>query len=282
MYGIYLNADRIPKALRKAISNDVINHIEFPKDHLIPYENIFLGEVPNAPKDNSEPLFFQTAFSLGYTFGGTAPLPASVKPASPKLDVLKYITQPGTVSPLFLSSDLIDIQGTAPLNTKKVVVNGYPLQGFRLDNRHFSYKARKEFKNLVEGENIYTVQFFSNIKLISEEKLTVFYSSDTAKLNTLQQEWTEKNTPVVEPPVTTPPIAGTDPKKLYDKNRQPLVFHILVQSGVPLFQDIAQKIQSKLQDLAVGVDIKYLSLADIHKTVNDSSPYDIVLASIDL
>lgn len=283
VYGVYLNAERIPKALRKALLYDAIAPMEFSQDRLIPRENIFLGEVPNAPKDTTETLFFQTAFSLGYTFGGTAPLPTPTKPATPKYDSLKYVTQPGNVSPLFLSSDLVEIQGTAPAGTTKVVVNDYALQGYRSTNRAFSYKARQEFKNLIAGENIYKIQFFAGTKLLAEERLTVFHSSDTAQLNTIKDEWIKKNTPVVEPPITAPPVADTDPKKLYDKNRAPLVFHIIVQSEVPLFQDIAEKLQTKLQDLAVGVDIQYLPLADIRKMVADqNAPYDIVLAGVNL
>jgi len=82
--------------------------------------------------------------------GGTAPLPTPPKPSEPVLTSLKYISLPGNVSPLFLRSDIIDIQGTAPVNTKKVVVNDYALQGFMPAKRSFSYKARKEFLNLVE------------------------------------------------------------------------------------------------------------------------------------
>ncbi len=282
VYGMYLNSERIPRALRKALIHDAITPLEFSKDRLIPRENIFLGEVQNAPKETSEALFFQTAFSLGYTFGGTAPLPASVPPATPKFDSLRYISQPGNVSPLFLSSALVEIQGNAPTGTTKVVVNDYTLQGFRPEKRVFSYKAQKDFKNLIEGENVYKVQFLNGEKLLAEEKLIVFHTSDTVKLATIKEEWTKKNTPVVDPPVTIP-VADTDPKKLYDKNRAPLVFHIIVQSEVPLFQDIAEKLQTKLQDLAVEADIQYLPLADIRKIViEQNTPYDIVLAGVNL
>ena len=282
LYGIYLNAERIPKALRKALFFDVLGRLEFPKDNLIPRDNIFLWEVQNTEKDTTETLFFQTAFSLGYTFWGTAPLPVAAKTASPSLTPLKYVSQPGTVSPLFLSSDLVEIQGTAPTGTTRVVVNDYTLQGFWASNKIYSYKARSEFKNLIEGENVYKIQFFSGTKLLAEERLTVYHHSDTTKLATIKGEWTIKNTPVIEPPVTTP-VAKTDPKKLYDKNRAPLVFHILVQSEVPVFQSIAEKLQTKLQDLAVEVDIQYLPLTDIRKIVtNQTAPYDIVLAGVNL
>jgi len=57
------------------------------------------------------------------------------------------------------------------------------------------------------------------------------------------------------------------------------VFHIVVQSEVPLFQEIAKKLQAKLEDLAVSVEVKYLPLADIRKMVIEQNiPYDFVLA----
>jgi hypothetical protein len=128
MYGIYLNSERIPKALRKALMHDVIGSLDISLDGLIPHKNIFFGEVQNPEQEKTEPLFFQTVFSLGYTFGGTAPLPAPTQNVAPKYISLKYISQPSNVSPLFSSSETIDIQGTAPAGTDKVVVNDYALQ----------------------------------------------------------------------------------------------------------------------------------------------------------
>lgn len=50
-----------------------------------------------------------------------------------------------------------------------------------------------------------------------------------------------------------------------------------------MFQSIAEKLQTKLQDLAVEVDIQYLPLTDIRKIVtNQTAPYDIVLAGVNL
>jgi len=279
IYGIHLNAERIPKALRKALLSDALAPLEFSQDRLIARENIFLGEIQNTEKNPTEALFFQTAFSLGYTFGGTAPLPEPIKPVSPKFDTLKYITQPGAVSPLFLSSDLIELQGTVPSNTNKVVVNDYALQGFQPQTKTFFYKARKEFKNLIEGENIYKIQFFKGNTILAEERLVVYHHPDSQKLAGFKEEWTQKNTPTIVPQTLPVPLPDTDPKKLYDKNRAPLVFHIIVQSEVPLFQEIAEKLQTKLQDLAVGVEVKYLPLADIRKMVIEQGmPYDFVLA----
>lgn len=160
-------------------------------------------------------------------------------------------------------------------------MNDYALQGFRAGGKLFSYKAHKDYKNLVDGENIYKIQFFAGSKLLKEEKLTVFYNTNSAALDSLKADWIKKNTPVVEAqPV--PPV-NTDPKKLYDKNLKLLEFTILVQSEVPMFKEIAEKIQAKLENLSVGVQIKYLPLSDITKMVSEQNPaYDIVLAGVNL
>lgn len=42
IYGIYLNAERLPNPLRKALIQDVISRIEYTQDSLIQRENIFL------------------------------------------------------------------------------------------------------------------------------------------------------------------------------------------------------------------------------------------------
>lgn len=240
--------------------------------------------MQNPEKDTTEALFFQTAFSLGYTFGGTAaPLPVVETASAPKFDTLKYITQPSAVSPLFLSTAGIDIQGSVPANTTKVVVNDYALQGFTAGGKTFFYKARTELRNLIEGENTYKVQFFQGNALLAEEKLVIFYHPDTQKLASIKAEWTQKNTPQAEPKPVTVPLPDTDPKKLYDKDRAPLVFRIVVQSDIALFQEIAQKLQAKLEDLAVSVEVISLPPADIRKMVIDQTPsYDIVIAGVNL
>lgn len=282
LYGIYLNSDRIQKPLRNALFYDVFNTIEFDKSNFIPKENIFLGDIQNSPRTSGNPLFFQTAFSLGYSFGGTAPAPTVVPPAVPEYTSLKYVNQPGNMSPLFFSKELLEIQGTPPTGTTKVVVNDYALQGFRAGSKLFSYKAHKDYKNLVDGENIYKIQFFAGSKLLKEEKVTVFYNTNAAALDVLKAEWTKKNTPVVEvKPVNLP--VDTDPKKLYDKNQKLLEYTILVQSEVPVFREIAEKIQTKLENLSVGVQVKYLPLSDITRMAAESnSAYDIVLAGVNL
>jgi hypothetical protein len=62
-----------------------------------------------------------------------------------------------------------------------------------------------------------------------------------------------------------------------------LEFSLLVQSDVPLFQEVASKIQAKLATLPVNVKVEFLPLADIQKIVAGQNPtYDIVLAGVNL
>lgn len=109
----------------------------------------------------------------------------------------------------------------------------------------------------------------------------MFYNANSAALDTLKADWIKKNTPVLEAKTVLP--ITTDPKKLYDKNQKPLEYTILVQSEVPMFREIAEKIQTKLENVSVGVQVKYLPLSDISKMVSEpNSSYDIVLAGVNL
>lgn len=168
-----------------------------------------------------------------------------------------------------------------PAGTTKVVVNDYALRGYQPGNKTFSYTARKEFRNLIDGENLYKVQFFAGQKLLREEKLVVYYNTDPKILETVQKDWIQKNTPVVEnKPVV---IANTDPKKLYDKNGKILQFRIVYQSEVPVFEEIAKKIQEILKNLSVDTSLEALPLQDIKKMVAEQNPtYDILLTGINL
>ncbi len=41
IYGMYFNADRLPRVLRKALIHDAVRPLEYSKEGLVPRENIF-------------------------------------------------------------------------------------------------------------------------------------------------------------------------------------------------------------------------------------------------
>lgn len=145
---------------------------------------------------------------------------------------------------------MIEIQGSVPEKTNKVVVNDYILKNFDPQSKRFSYKARREFENLIEGENAFKVQFFENARLIAEETLIVYHSLDPNNLNVFRDAWKKKNAPAT-PPAPSPAVESikTDPKKLYDKAQKQLTFVILVQSDVPLFETAVQHVEKTLTNL---------------------------------
>ena len=134
-------------------------------------------------------MFAKSASSLGYYFGGTAPVKAvSAEPVSLEKP-LRDITHPGKVTPVFSSAETVEISGIVPRGTTKVVINDYTLQNFVASRKQFLYNARKDYKNLTDGVNTYRVSFYSGRKLLDQESTTVYYNSDSKELEKLRTEW---------------------------------------------------------------------------------------------
>lgn len=208
-YGAFMNASTLPVSLRKSIFYDIFGSLDTKDETIMPEENIFLGDIPNSPRTAGENAFFQTVFSLGYSFGGTFQAPENKPQPSPKTP-LKYITSPGNVSPLFVSTPTIIIGGTAPSGTTKVIVNDYTLRNFSSRQRTFAYTAKKEFGNLITGQNTFRVSFYAGSKLLAEEAVAIYHTIDTVELDKMRAEWDKAHTPA--------PVPVVIPKDLDPKN----------------------------------------------------------------
>jgi hypothetical protein len=75
--------------------------MDMSDSHIMPTENVFLGDVPNSPRSAKESSFFQAVSALGYSYGGTFQAPETL-PTSPPKQSLSYITHPGKESPIFV------------------------------------------------------------------------------------------------------------------------------------------------------------------------------------
>lgn len=271
-YGIFLNSERLPITLRNALFSDVFSTIPLTTDKaFVRQKDIFFGDV--TPADiSTESIFYPTVFSLGYSFWWVN-APTS---SPPQTTQLAYISQPWTVTPLFISGEGIEIQWNAPDTTNKIIVNDYTLQNFA-GWKTFSYKARSEFQNLIEGENTYKVSFFHDTTLLAEETITIFYSPDTIKLDTIKNDWVQKNT------VPTNNIPSTkDPNKLYWPDWKQMHISLLVQDNILLWEEVANDIQEKLSKLWVDVSIEFKNLTSIREDVIAWSNYDMVIAGVNL
>lgn len=214
-YGAFMNAERLPVSLRRTLFQDVLGTIDTRDESLMSEENIFLGDIPNAPRTAKESTFFQAVSALGYSFGGTFQAPVAQPETTPK-KALKYITDPGKVSPLFVSNATIDLRGTVPAGTTRVIVNDYTLRNFVPAKKTFVYTAKKEFGNLVVGQNIFRASFYAGTKLLAEEAVIIYHDTNTANLDVMKAKWEKDNT-TTPAPVAAPVPTNLDPKKLYNR-----------------------------------------------------------------
>lgn len=181
------------------------------------------------------------------------------------------------MTPLFMTEAETEITGKTPEGTTRVTVNNYALKGFNARTKQFSYRVKKEFNNLVLGENLYRVIFYAGNKQIGEETLTIYHHTIAEELAQIKTEWKQKNTPKVIPkPVVIDPTL--DPKKLYARNGKPMTMKIIVQSDIPYLAEMGEKISTKLMDLGVTTEIQSISMADLQKNIqNPAFSYDIIL-----
>ena len=162
-----------------------------------------------------------------------------------------------------------------------MTVNDYVLKNF-VASKNFTYAAQKSYKNLVDGANTYHVVFSGRGKTLDEESIVVYASSDKNALAAMKTQWEKDNTP--PPTVTIPTQTATqlDPKKLY-KDSRPLTMKILLQSDIPLLQNVQQTLVTKLEASGVTTQTVSMSANDIQKNLaNPDFSYDIAITGINL
>jgi ABC-type oligopeptide transport system substrate-binding subunit len=278
-YGAFMNTNTLPVALRRTLFTDILATINTEDVSLLPQENIFLGDIPNTPRASTENTFFQTVFGLWYSFGGTFQAPENTPKTAPK-KVLTYITAPENTSPSFIGAASFDVRGNAPAGTTKVIVNDYTLKNFSSRKRTFSYTAKKEFWNLTIGQNIFRISFYGGNKILAEESITIYHSTDSSQLNSMKSEWEKANTPV--PDVVVAP-KDLDPKKLYNREGKVLSFRIVVQSDTPYLSRLANATADKLREFGTEVVVEEIPLTDIKKNLSDANfSYDILFSGVHL
>lgn len=278
--GAFINAARVPLSLRKSLYQDIFGTIDTKDASLMPEENVFLWDIPNSARTTNQSTFFQAVSALGYSYGGTFQAPENKPTTTPKKP-LSYITNPGNVSPLFVTNPTIDIRWTAPAGTTKVIINDYTLRNFVAKKRTFVYTAKKEFTNLAIGQNTYRVSFYGGTKLLAEESVTIYHDTDQSNLEKMKTTWEQENTTAPAAPVVVP--TNLDPKKLYNREGKALSLKIIVQSESPYLSRIANEAKKKIEELGAEALIEELSVNDVRSNISKPDfAYDIVLTGVNL
>ncbi len=119
--------------------------------------------------------------------------------------------QDGGVIPASQTS--ITLEGTAPENTRQIIVNGYTLNRFNAGDRIWRYIASTEFGTLLSGNNVYEVVAVSRAGVRSQPfSITLQYegspvesSSNTGmETSVIRSDIQEYKSPVVTDPVAIP------------------------------------------------------------------------------
>lgn len=273
-----LNTLTLPLSFRRVLWQEIMASIDTNDMTVKHIDNIFLGDIPNTlpPVDWNQ--YFETIFSLWYSFGWKFEAP-QIAP-KPQWTLLKYIKQPTSLSPHFTSESYFEIQGTPPPGTTKIIINDFILKKFNPKKKTYSYSVKPDFLNLTIWENIYRVSFYADTKLLAEESLTVYYNTDATLLAKEKTLWEEKNTPAPETPVNNDTL---DPKKLYNRQWKLLKIRILVQSDSPFLETIWDRLSLKLQEYSTEVELKKMTWEEIRKiAMEQPNSYDIILSTVNL
>jgi ABC-type transport system substrate-binding protein len=211
----------------------------------------------------------------------------------------KFITLPSSADFYATAETNFYIEGSAPADSTKVVVNGYQLSKFVAGKTTWSYKAATAIQTLQEGENVYKIANQNG----EFDRITIFYSADEAK----RKQWlaskttpaaaTETKIPTKETPATTPTASTETPavttttptpeviKTEVKKNStEPyryngdtlLTLRLLIPSNRPDFVTVADEVTKQWKERGVKLAVESLNDADFLKKLN-SRDYDIVL-----
>jgi hypothetical protein len=72
-----------------------------------------------------------------------------------------------------IKEDPVEIQGTTPRNTAKIIINDYQLQTFKKGDTTWKYRASTAFENLSAGKNSFLIQAFDE----NDEEIAVLLFS---------------------------------------------------------------------------------------------------------
>lgn len=183
---------------------------------------------------------------------------------SPTADVT-YINSPNEGKDWETSSEPITITGTAPKDTKSIMINDYELQKYVPGDPGWSYVAATKFDSLEPGENVYEVyvtDFNGEKKLI--DAITINFASATVINEEKLEKIKEENEVAEALPVRQ------------NKDGEPLSLRLITSSKPEIYRDVALEIKKQWQLIGVNVIIEILDNGDFQERLN-SRNYDLLI-----
>ncbi len=169
------------------------------------------------------------------------------------------------------------LEGGAPSNSTKIIVNGYQLSKFAIGDESWSYKAALSLGTLKDGENIFVVKNQDG----EIDQVKIFYSKDEAA----RTEWSNaQKTTTVATPTETKPTTEVEAKtpvqtsslQLRYKDEEPLALKLLIPEAREEFLPIAEEIAKQWRERGVKLTIERLPETEFLTRLTKRD-YDIVL-----
>ncbi len=176
-----------------------------------------------------------------------------------------YINSPNSGKDWKTTSEPITITGTAPANTKSIIVNDYELQKYVPGDPGWSYVASTKFDNLKTGENIYEVYAVDyNEEKTLIDAITIHYGTTESFSEEEKEVLEEENK-----------MATLLPTRINSKGEK-MELNLITSAKPEIYSQVALIIKEQWGKIGVEVDVEVLENGDFQQRVFDRD-YDLLI-----
>ncbi|MDH5596943.1 MAG: ABC transporter substrate-binding protein [Candidatus Peregrinibacteria bacterium] len=176
-----------------------------------------------------------------------------------------HINSPNGGKNFSTTSEPITITGTAPANTKSIIINDYELKKYVPGDPGWSYIASKRFDSLEAGENIYevyAVDFNGEKKLVDSIRITF---GSVEMVNEEESEvLKQENEAAIDLPTRVNDAGET------------LSLNLITSTKPAVYEQIAEVIKEQWKKIGVEVNIEILENGTFQERVS-SRDYDLLI-----
>lgn len=176
-----------------------------------------------------------------------------------------YINSPNEGKDFRTTDDKITITGTAPRDTKALIINDYELKKFTPGDSGWSYVASKEFENLVVGENVfevYAIDYNENKELI--DSITISYGTESTFFEEDKKILAEENEIAIEIPVRE------------NSKGEQMVLNLITSSRPDTYAKVAGIVKDQWKKIGVSVEVEVLDNGEFQQRMNNRE-YDLLI-----
>jgi ABC-type transport system substrate-binding protein len=189
---------------------------------------------------------------------------AEEEEVSPTAEVT-FINSPNEGKDWETTKEPITITGTAPSNTKGIIINDYELQKYVPGDPGWSYVAASKFDSLKTGENIYEVYAVdSNDEKTLIDSIKIVFGSPISANDDELEKLKEEN----EQATIIPTRENREGEKLS--------LRLITSSKPEIYRQVAIEIKKQWQKMGVDIVIEVLESEDFQKKLN-TRDYDLLI-----